>query len=234
MNEYYKYGICTLEVKGLDVKNRIIEVYFASFGTIDADNDVFERGAFAKSIREWGPESTKPRIKHLYNHWDAVGEIKELVEDNKGLRAVSKLGRHRLGSDVLLMYDDGIITEHSVGFETIGEDKSGESRIIKEAKLWEGSSLDKWGANMNTPVVKSVDQRNMYIERLGRLNNALQKGNYSDEIFELFEIQIKQIQQVLAGLDALERAGTTPFGAGETVIGQHSESILSVIKSKLK
>ena len=39
----------SLSVKGLDIKNRIVEGYFAAFDKADSDNDVFVKGAFALS-----------------------------------------------------------------------------------------------------------------------------------------------------------------------------------------
>ena len=237
MKPFYEYGLCKLEIKGLDIKKREVEIYFASFDTLDSDGDVFQKGAFTKSIKEWGPGSANPRIKHLYNHWDAAGVLKDMFEDEKGLRAVSVLGRHTIGKDTLLMYDDGIITEHSVGFETQADKKETDHRIITQAWLWEGSSLDKWGANMNTPVVKSMEQKDYFIDKLAKLSKALYKGNYSDETLEVFEIQVKQIQQILAGLDSFAGSDSTPQGAADDQGGQDLKSksdALSGLKNIIK
>ena len=192
---------CNLQIKGLDFKNRIVEGYFASFDTVDSDNDMFIKGAFAKSIQENGPNSTTKRIKHLYNHWDTAGVIQELAEDSQGLRYVSKIGNHTLGSDVLNMYQDGIITEHSVGFNIVKSEKNpnGNYNALLEVKLWEGSSLDKWGANMNTPVIKSLDEFKEWSahweKRFDTLTKALRgRTNYTDETYDNLEIQIMQLK----------------------------------------
>ena len=200
-----KTGSCSLEIKGIDFKNRIVEGYFASFGTLDSDNDIFVKGAFAKSIAENGPESSSKRIKHLYNHWDSVGVLQELKEDDKGLYYKSFIGNHTLGNDVLNMYQDGIISEHSVGFQTIQFEQSKDSkgsdlRYLKEVKLWEGSSLDKWGANMNTPVLKSVNEFNEWSKHWEKRFDALTKAlrnrtNYTDETYDNFEFQILQLKE---------------------------------------
>lgn len=191
---------CNLQIKGLDFKNRIVEGYFASFDTVDSDNDMFIKGAFAKSIQENGPNSTTKRIKHLFNHWDTVGVLQELYEDEKGLSYVSKIGNHSLGKDVLNMYQDGIITEHSVGFNVIKSEKNPALNytILSEAKLWEGSSLDKWGSNKNTPV-KSIQEFSEWAlqweKRYDILTKALRtRTNYTDETYENFEIQIMQLK----------------------------------------
>lgn len=192
---------CFLQIKGLDFSNRIVEGYFASFNTKDSDNDIFMKGAFSKSIQENGPGSTQKRIKHLFNHWDTVGVLQELYEDENGLRYVSKIGNHSLGSDVLNMYQDGIITEHSVGFNTIKEqpDNASGVNLIYEVRLWEGSSLDKWGANMNTPVIKSLDEFKTWSENWAKRFDLFAKAlhnrtNYTDEAYINFELQILQLK----------------------------------------
>jgi len=189
---YYQTKSIPVNVKDIDIPGRIVKGYFASFETLDSDGDIFRKGAFTKTIAE-----NKDRIKHLFNHWDAVGVLQELKEDENGVYFVSQMGRHTLGNDVLLMYEDGIVTEHSVGFQTIKQHKEGKANIIMEVKMWEGSSLDKWGANMNTPVVKSSAKTNEMIKRLQALEKALKEGKYSDDMFVELEIQIKQIQQFL-------------------------------------
>lgn len=199
-----KTGTCTLEVKGIDLKNRIVEGYFASFGTLDSDNDIFVKGAFAKSIAENGPNSSSKRIKHLFNHWDTVGVLQELKEDEQGLYYKSFIGNHSLGNDVLNMYQDGIITEHSVGFqrmqfEVSKDTNSNDIVYIKEAKVWEGSSLDKWGANKHTPVLKSIDEFNEWAKHWEKRFDALTKAlrnrtNYTDETYNNFEFQVMQLK----------------------------------------
>jgi len=200
----------SLKVKGIDLKNRIVEGYFASFDTIDSDNDVFVKGAFAKSISENGPKGTG-RIKHLYNHWDTVGVLQELVEDNNGLRYVSRIGTHSLGEDVLKMVNDGIITEHSVGFELLPDkvEVVNGVRYIKEVKLWEGSSLDKWGANANTPIIKSATERDELVKRIAEHMVKLQKAmtdrtTYSDDGYMLLQIRINTLNEWVKSLIAVE------------------------------
>jgi uncharacterized protein len=189
-----------LGVKDVDLTKRLVQAYYSSYGTIDSDGDVIERGMYNKSIKERGPGSAKPRIKHLLNHWDAAGTLKELGEDDKGGWFLSKLGRHTTGNDVLLMYEDGIITEHSHGFEVIksaNKIKGGKDvRVLQEGVLWEVSSLDKWGANMNTGL-KGFDDMKLWESRVAKLIKALRRGEYTDETMELFEIQLMQIQKLL-------------------------------------
>lgn len=226
MKAVYKYGRPFSEIKDLDFEKRTVQAYYANFENVDSDNDIISSKAYVKSINDRGPQAEKPRIKHLFNHWEAAGNVKELGQDNKGAWFVSKLGRHTVGNDTLLMYEDGIITEHSHGFEVV---KSGNTeiegkgvRVIEEAVLWEVSSLDKWGANMHTPVMKSLEDKAYWAKKIEAIQKALRMGKYTDETFELLEIQLKQIQQLLINEPAVH---STPSPEPE----QTSHSMVDII-----
>jgi HK97 family phage prohead protease len=201
MARIFKYGAPVAEVKDVNLKDRIIQAYYFNATNIDSDNDIISIDAYEKSIAERGPKSAMPRIKHLFNHWEGAGTLQELGKDDKGGWFISKLGRHTTGRDVLLMYEDGLITEHSHGFETVNATnetiEGKEIRRIKEGILWEVTSLDKWGANMNTPVIKSLDDQKYWEKRLDKLIKSLDRGAYTDETFEILEYQLRQIQEVL-------------------------------------
>lgn len=214
----FKYGAPCTEIKDINLKDRIIQAYYFNAQTIDTDKDIISLEAYDKSIEERGPKSALPRIKHLFNHWEGTGVLQELSRDEKGGWFISKLGRHSVGRDVLLMYEDELITEHSHGFETVNSSvetiDGQEIRRIKEAILWEVTSLDKWGANMNTPVIKSLEERNYWTKRIDKLLKAFSSGTYTDETFELLEIQLVQIKEMIRLYDEKPEQPTTPKGAG--------------------
>jgi len=213
----FKYGAPCSEIKDLNLKDRIVQAYYFNSQSIDSDGDRILNDAYDKSIDERGPKSALPRIKHLFNHWEGTGVIQELGKDEKGGWFISRLGRHSVGRDTLLMYEDGLITEHSHGFETINDGKemigNQEVRIIKEGILWEVTSLDKWGANMFTPVMKSLEDRNYWTKRVDKLLKAFSSGTYTDETFELLEIQLIQIKEMIRLFDEPEQV-PTPKRAG--------------------
>lgn len=216
----FKYGSPIAEIKDLNLKDRIVQAYYFNSQSIDSDNDIISLDAYDKSITERGPKSSMPRIKHLFNHWEGTGILQELGKDEKGGWFISKLGRHSVGRDTLLMYEDGLITEHSHGFETINavnETIEGKNiRRIKEGILWEVTSLDKWGANMNTPVMKSLEDRNYWTKRIDKLMKALSSGTYTDETFELLEIQLIQIKEMIRLFDKPEQLPTLPGAGGQS------------------
>ena len=232
MGKYFTTKTCSLQIKDISEKEGIVSGYFSAFGNKDSDGDIIEKGAFNKTVKENGPQSTHPRIKHLLDHNSSkvIGVIQELHEDNKGLFYVSKMGNHTLGRDVLNMYNDGIITEHSIGFNTIKEESDSQNKVnrIKEVRLWEGSSLQTWGANPDTPVlgVKGIEKQPYeYIERITVITKALRNGKYTDDTFDLLEIELKQIQEILSNL--LQKPDTS-------TLKLESSDILSYFKDKTK
>lgn len=196
----YKNGSEVASIKDADVKLGIVTGYFSSFGNKDADGDVIVKGAFAKTISENGPQSAQPRVKHLLNHdvTKPIGKILVLQEDLKGLYYESKVGSHTLGQDYLKMVDSGLITEHSIGFRTIKEDKKSDANYMTELKLWEGSSLTAWGSNPETPItgMKGLDLETINV-RIKALDKFCRNSTATDETIDLLLIEIKQLQQFI-------------------------------------
>ena len=148
-------GMPTAGVKDIDGKKGIVRGYYSSFGVIDSWREVLVKGAFTKTVMEWGPKG-KRRIKHLLHHvpyWGA-GVIQELEEDNFGLLFTTKMMNHERGRDTLIEYEEGHFTEHSIGFRIIKWEWDDENDVLLliEVQLYEGSSV-AWGANPETPVV---------------------------------------------------------------------------------
>lgn len=205
--------------KDIDGRKGIVTGYFANFNTTDSDGDVIKKGAFQKTIAANGPQSAQPRIKHLLNHdpGQPLGVIKSLQEDAKGLYYESQLGTHNLGVDFVKMADSGLITEHSIGYRTIKFNqvtpwqdwRQGDiARELTELKLWEGSSLTAWGANPNTPLtgLKSEVIAEKMAKRMDLLIKAIRNGTFTDETFDLLEIELRQLQQ--AFIDLTKEPGT--------------------------
>ena len=113
-----------LEVKDIDTAGRRVKVGLSGFGNVDSDGDVITRGAFSKSIMDRGPESmTNRKIKMLRYHdfEHEIGVWKSLEETHEHLIGVGELGRSTKGNDAFLDYQDGIITEHSIGFMLVSD-----------------------------------------------------------------------------------------------------------------
>jgi len=191
-----KYKQLPHSLKDMDVHKREVAFYFNTFKEADSENDRFFPGSSTKTVAE-----NFNRIKHLYNHWSTVGKPISIQEDDFGTFMVSKIGRDTESNNVLLKYEDGLITEHSFGFQTVKSQGNTEGgKDIFEYKLWEASSLDKWGAQPLTPLISLKAIENIpvqeWVDRLTRLRAAVRKG-YTDEQVQEFELQITKITDLL-------------------------------------
>ncbi len=200
-----------------DVKG-IVTGYFSAFNNIDSDGDVIVSGAYKKTVAENGPMG-RNRIMHLLQHNPLMplGKPTELMEDAKGLRFTSKITETSYGKDVIKLYAEGVFNEHSVGFEIIKSDNKAGYREIREIKLWEGSTVT-WGANPNTPIesMKSWDKPKSE-EMLAKFCNILRNGDISDESMIQLEIGLKQLENHLKALQAVEivESEATQFKSNE-------------------
>lgn len=204
-------------IKDLDDEKRQVAIYLSTFDDMDSDYDVIKKGAFKKSIKERGVGSKSNRkIAFLrYHDWEKpIGKFVTLEEDDKGLFAVGELGTSTLGQDAWADYKDGIIREHSIGFQYVDgkskwiEDKSMDSGgyfEIKEVKLWEGSAVT-FGSNEYTNVVdviKSKDKPNYALKLfndISLLQSALINGEGTDTRLHEIEMKLKYLTTQLTTL----------------------------------
>lgn len=184
-------------VKDVDVSSGIVCGYFANFGTKDSDGDIIVKGAFAKTIRENGPEGSQ-LIKHLLDHdkFKVIGKITDLKEDSTGLYYESKAGRHTLGRDFLLMAEDGLINQHSFGYRVIKEARKSDGNYLHELAMKEGSSIQFLGANSQTPLVGIKSEEDL-IDAIQLFTKAFRDGKYSDETFVQLEQHINELNKSL-------------------------------------
>lgn len=191
------------EVKDVDRSSNIVEVYYAAWSE-DAHDERFTQGAFEKSIKQFGPQSDKQRIVHLNQHMtmEPIGVPLEMREDDHGLFSRTRISETRLGEDVLTLYDDGVITEHSVGFKRKQTEQQEDGPdLIHEALLLEGSNVT-WGANSDTPFMgfKSAEEAIPALaDRLKSLRRALRDG-LTDEVAKSVEMSIGHVESQLRTL----------------------------------
>lgn len=131
----------TFTTKAVNEEKRMVEGYASVFSNLDSDRDRLMKGAFGRTIKEWGPEG-KNRIKLVSQHNinKPVAKIVELKEDAKGLYMKAQFGTHQDGDDHYRMVKEGILTEFSIGFVgTSKEDNEYGGLDFKEVKLYEVS-----------------------------------------------------------------------------------------------
>jgi len=128
------------EIKELDEAEGIFTGYAATFSDVpDSYGDIIDKGAFKKTLKE-----RFNRVKVLFNHsWmDPIGKPEELSEDDTGLLVKAKLslGVQR-AREVLSLMKDGVITEMSIGYDTIKQTRVEGLRHLQEIKLWDVSPV---------------------------------------------------------------------------------------------
>lgn len=227
----YTYKRDRLEFKDIDSKKMTVTGYFSKFGNVDSDGDIMMPGAFKRSIADWGPDG-KQRIKHLMNHRpdQPLGRITVLKEDSYGLYYESDLVKTTFGMDFIKMAEGGIITEHSIGFNTLTESKGAMGNEIKDVKLFEGSSLTAWGANMDTPFLgfKSEMDINELKQEIRIFEKFIRNTDASDNVIDLCVIKIRQLAQ------AVERLSSTKATVNEPeqpkVDEMLEKSLISILK----
>ena len=209
----YNYKSFNLEVKDVDTKQGVVTGYFSAFGNVDSDGDIMMPGAFKRSIQDWGPEG-KGRIKHLLNHDPSkpLGKIQVLKEDEYGLYYESKVGKHNLGQDYIKMIESGLIAEHSIGFKTLREQKSGDANQIHEVMLFEGSSLTAWGANEATPLLgmKNMNNIEQIQDQIKSFEKFIRNSDVTDETIDLCMLKVKQLAELIERMSSTKAVDETP------------------------
>jgi HK97 family phage prohead protease len=216
----YNLKASSIGIRDFDEGSRKVAMYLSKFDIIDSDTDIIRKGAFTKSIQERGPGSNSNRkIAFLrYHNWEKpIGKFLELNEDETGLFAVAQLSQSSDGTDAMADYKDGIIREHSIGFQYI-QDKikfidMGDSSYfdVTEVKLYEGSAV-LFGANefTNTVQVSKAEDKISYAlklhDEINLIGKALASGNGTDERLYSLEMKLKFLNARL-----FELAKSEPF-----------------------
>lgn len=128
------------EVKEIDEEEGTFTGYAATFAkTPDSWGDIIDPGAFKKTLKE-----RFKRIKILWNHYilEPIGKPLEMVEDETGLLIKGKLslGVQR-AKETLSLMKDGVITEMSIGYDTMKESYHEGIRHLQEIRLWDVSPV---------------------------------------------------------------------------------------------
>ena len=147
--------------------------YAAVFGNRDSGDDIIERGAFSKTIRE---DFDRIKILALHNDcWLPVGKPIELREDEKGLYIRGKISDTSMGRDVRTLLRDGVLSELSIGYDAVIFDFDSETgvRHLKEIRLWEVSVVT-WAMNNQAKIeeVKSLAEELRMEAKAGRITRA--------------------------------------------------------------
>ena len=193
-NVIYKQG----QISDIDENLGIVKGYGSVFGNKDSDNDVIEKGAYRRTIKNNGS-----RIKYLYQHdiTKPIGKMKELYEDDKGLVFVAEIPKTTFGNEVLELMRYGVIDENSVGIMPVKKDYDEDGvRVIKEAKLYEISAVTL-ASNEEAKILEVKGESakiDYYTKRFDNLIKLIRKGNITDDLGYLVEYELEVLKSLIA------------------------------------
>ena len=227
------------EVKGIECKgevkmnSRTVTGYFSKFGNIDLDGDMLVPGAFTKTIKERGSEGAN-LILHLADHRidtaNMLGKPK-LWEAADGGMFETTISDTTKGNDILKLYRDGVIDQHSFGFKTVKNSQKSSYNEISEVTMYEVSTV-ALGAN---PEARFTGFKGMNPEELLERFNLLQKcyndGDYSDEVFPILKAQLNEIkEQIIHEYIQLKSETTKPEQMSTTLPVESKDSVSDAIQ----
>uniref|UniRef100_A0A6M3KXC0 Putative prohead protease n=1 Tax=viral metagenome TaxID=1070528 RepID=A0A6M3KXC0_9ZZZZ len=139
------------KVDKIDEEEGTFTGYASTFSDVpDSYGDIVDPGAFKKTLK-----AQKGQIVSLFNHsiMEPIGKPTEMAEDEKGLLIKAKLtlGVQR-AREVLSLMKDGVITQMSIGYETMKEVYTDGIRHLKEVKLYDVSPV-VFAANPEARIV---------------------------------------------------------------------------------
>jgi HK97 family phage prohead protease len=189
-------------IKDIDTKTGTVTGYFSVFGNVDSDGDMIMPGAFKRTL-----QNNYNRQKHLNQHnpLQVLAGTKKgnliVKEDSKGLYFESRIGDYSYAKDTILAYERGDIDEHSIGFNTVKQQKASSYNELLEIKLWEGSTVT-WGANPNAlSDAKSMTKAQQANVQIQEFLKAFKAGEIDpEEVCDTLELTFKQLQQHILDL----------------------------------
>ena len=193
-NVIFKQG----ELKDVDEKLGIVSGYGSIFGNIDSDNDIIQKGAYTRTIKNNGN-----RVKYLYQHdiSKPIGKMRELYEDEKGLGFVAEIPKTTFGTEVLELMKYNVIEENSVGILPIKKEFNDDGvRMIEEVKLFEISAVTL-ASNDQAKIMEvkgKLENADYLQKRFDNLIKLIRKGNITDELGYLVEYELEVLKTLIA------------------------------------
>ncbi len=206
------YEIKDIAFKGeVKMQSRTVTGYFSRFGNVDSDGDVLVKGAFTKTIKERGVDGAN-LILHLADHRLDTGNIlgkPKLWEAEDGGMFETTISDTTKGNDILKLYRDGVINQHSFGFKTVRKSQKSGYNEISEVMIYEVSTV-ALGANSLTPFTgfKGLSHDDL-LTQYNLLQKCYNDGDYSDDVFPILQAQIKEIKEHIVNEFIQLKQGTT-------------------------
>lgn len=161
-------------MKDFDLGKRESVIAFATYKTLDGDQDRSNRGMFDKSWKE-----NMKMVRYYLNHKKdlAPGKIIRTWDDDEHAYAHVGHDKSQLGNDVLEKLDYGTIVAASFGFDPVKyKDIRGKGKDFTEVKHYEVSVLTHWGSHPDSgPVatMKALDKGPVRLKQLNEIEQSL-------------------------------------------------------------
>lgn len=155
--------LTTLETRANLLSDRIVEGYGCIWGNRNMHGEKFVKGAFAKSIREHGPNSGSSfEIKFYNDHYRALALFDELKEDEIGLYFRTKpLDAVKEADELLVQIASGTINNYSNAFNHVWDkiewDDEDDSMVVIEARLFHISAVGT-PSDMETYTIRNLNE----------------------------------------------------------------------------
>jgi len=183
-----EYKAVRVKVESVDLEKNEFLAYFSVFDNEDLGGDIIKSGAFKKTVKERGG-----KVHVLYNHDYHIrmplGKTSVLKEDELGLLTRGKISETTDGKDMLVLLQDGVIEEGSIGYKVIQEEinKENNTRILKEIKLYEVSFVPfAMNPEARLVAVKSAENKQL----MDKFDSLMEKMNQMiDKIGETKSLQ---------------------------------------------
>lgn len=216
-----EYKGAITEIKDVTEKGQVT-FYASVFGNEDYGNDVIEKGAFTKTLSE-----NIRNIRHFKHHDPKLmpGVVKEAKEDSYGLLVTSELIlKTQLGSETYEEYKAmvaaGKSMDHSIGYNVIKDEQKGSTRLLKELRLMEVSTLTAWGMNplAQTVDVKSLEQLNFdQLLTEEKYYKALLNAKFTDAKLERIEVLHNYLKSLIDERAATSTREQQPISGAELI-----------------
>lgn len=116
--------------------------YGSIFGNVDLGDDIVEKGAFARSLKEHKAAKSMPKLLWQHDTRQPIGIYTEMVEDEKGLYVEGQLALKTVqGAEAYELLKMGALGGLSIGYrvKTYEYDTETYIRKLTDVDLWECS-----------------------------------------------------------------------------------------------
>jgi HK97 family phage prohead protease len=221
--------ISTVKIKAIgdDTEAGTFQAYASVFDNIDSYGDVVRKGAFERTLKEWGEREAKLPLlwgHDFYDPFSNIGHIEEAKEDDHGLWVEGVIDlENPKGAQVYRLLKGGRVDQMSFAFDTEssrrGTVDGAEVNELLDLTLYEVSVVPL-GANQETEILAVK-----HALKAGRVLSAKNETALRSAL-EKLDAGSAEIKNVLAAIgkeeDDSKASGDEPAKANEEPTGAKS------------